>query len=147
MGIVRTIAGPRRFKMYLRGLAEHSGATPMGMRNDALCAAAEIILEIEKIGKRESAYQSVATVGVVENHPNVLNVVPGEVQLGVDVRGIEVSSLNRIERDMKEAAKRICRDRGIQYMDEKISDIPPIDMSDNVEQGLEQAARRIGVTS
>lgn len=64
VGIVGTIAGPVRYRVYLRGMAEHSGATPMDMRSDALCAAAEIILEMEKIGKWESAYESVATVGV-----------------------------------------------------------------------------------
>ncbi|MBQ7795613.1 MAG: hydantoinase/carbamoylase family amidase [Lachnospiraceae bacterium] len=147
VGIVTTIAGPRRFNIYLRGMAEHSGATPMSMRYDALCAAAEIILEIERIGKKEAAYQSVATVGVVTNHPNVLNVIPGEVELGVDIRGIEVSSLNRMERDMKEAAKQICKNRGIEYLDEKIGDIPPIGMSDSVELGLERAAKRLGISS
>lgn len=147
VGIVTTIAGPKRFHICLRGTAEHSGATPMSMRYDALCAAAEIILEIERIGKREAAYQSVATVGVVNNHPNVLNVIPGEVELGVDIRGIETSSLNRMERDMKEAAKLICKNRGIQYLDEKIGDIPPINMSDAVEMGLEQAAKRLGISS
>ena len=87
VGIVQTIAGPRRFNIHIHGNAEHSGATPMGMRTDALCAAAEIILEIEEIGKSESMYQSVATVGVITNHPNALNVIPGEVELGVDMRG------------------------------------------------------------
>lgn len=109
VGIVQTIAGPRRFKLYLRGMAEHSGATPMGMRCDAMCAASEIILELERIGNREAVYQSVATVGVVNNHPNALNVIPGEVELGVDIRGIEVSSLDRIEREMRESARRICK--------------------------------------
>ena len=147
VGIVTTIAGPRRFNMYLRGMAEHSGATPMAMRYDALCAAAEIILEIERIGKKEAVYQSVATVGVVNNHPNVLNVIPGEVQLGVDIRGVEVSSLNRMERDMKEAAKQICKNRGIEYLDEKISEIAPVNMSDMVQSGLEQAAKRLGISN
>lgn len=147
IGIVGTIAGPRRFRMYLRGMAEHSGATPMLMRADALCAAAEIILEAERVGKKEAVYQSVATVGVVENHPNVLNVIPGEVELGVDIRGIEVSSLNRMEKDIRESAEQICRRRGVEYLDEKISEIPPIDMSDTVQLGLEQAAKRLGIMS
>lgn len=145
VGIVQTIAGPRRFKLYLRGMAEHSGATPMGMRCDAMCAASEIILELERIGNREAVYQSVATVGVVNNHPNALNVIPGEVELGVDVRGIEVSSLDRIEREMRESARRICKKRGIEYLEVKTSEIPPIDMSEDVQNGLEMAARRLGV--
>ena len=145
VGIVQTIAGPRRFKLYLRGMAEHSGATPMGMRCDAMCAASEIILELERIGNREAVYQSVATVGVVNNHPNALNVIPGEVELGVDIRGLEVSSLDRIERDMRESARRICKKRGIEYLEVKTSEIPPIDMSEDVQNGLEMAARRLGV--
>lgn len=145
VGIVQTIAGPRRFKLYLRGMAEHSGATPMGMRCDAMCAASEIILELERIGNREAVYQSVATVGVVNNHPNALNVIPGEVELGVDIRGIEVSSLDRIEREMRENARRICKKRGIEYLEVKTSEIPPIDMSEDVQNGLEMAARRLGV--
>jgi N-carbamoyl-L-amino-acid hydrolase len=52
VGIVGTIAGPKRYRMYLSGMADHSGATPMSMRNDALCAAAAIILEVERIGHR-----------------------------------------------------------------------------------------------
>ncbi len=145
VGIVQTIAGPRRFKLYLRGMAEHSGATPMGMRCDAMCAASEIILELERIGNREAVYQSVATVGVVNNHPNALNVIPGEVELGVDIRGIEISSLDRIEREMRESARRICKKRGIEYLEVKTSEIPPIDMSEDVQNGLEMAARRLGV--
>ena len=145
VGIVQTIAGPRRFKLYLRGMAEHSGATPMGMRCDAMCAASEIILELERIGNREAVYQSVATVGVVNNHPNALDVIPGEVELGVDIRGIEVSSLDRIEREMRESARRICKKRGIEYLEVKTSEIPPIDMSEDVQNGLEMAARRLGV--
>ena len=145
VGIVQTIAGPRRFKLYLRGMAEHSGATPMGMRCDTMCAASEIILELERIGNREAVYQSVATVGVVNNHPNALNVIPGEVELGVDIRGIEVSSLDRIEREMRESARRICKKRGIEYLEVKTSEIPPIDMSEDVQNGLEMAARRLGV--
>lgn len=85
--VVSTIAGPRRWKLQLKGMAEHSGATPMSMRQDALCAAAEIVLAVERIGQREAALaESVATVGVIQNTPNALNVVPGAAELGVDLR-------------------------------------------------------------
>ncbi|NBI67651.1 Zn-dependent hydrolase [Pseudoflavonifractor sp. 60] len=147
VGIVQTIAGPRRFKLYLRGVAEHSGATPMAMRSDALCAAAELILEIERIGNKESLHQSVATVGVVQNQPNAMNVVPGEVELGVDIRGIDLASLDRIEYEMKDAARRICARRHIEYMEEKLSEFRPVDMSRGVQLGLEDAAQKLGISS
>jgi len=145
VGIVQTIAGPRRFNIHIHGNAEHSGATPMGMRTDALCAAAEIILEIEEIGKSESMYQSVATVGVVGNKPNALNVIPGEVQLGVDMRGIDIASLDRMEARLKATCKRVCEKRKLKYFREKTSDIPPIGMSLELQQKLLDAAKKLRI--
>lgn len=145
IGIVQTIAGPRRFNIHIHGNAEHSGATPMGMRTDALCAAAEIILEIEEIGKSESIYQSVATVGTVSNKPNALNVIPGEVQLGVDMRGIDPASLDRMEARLKAVCKRVCEKRKLKYFREKTSDIPPIGMSMELQQKLLRAAKELKI--
>lgn len=145
IGIVQTIAGPRRFLIHIKGNAEHSGATPMGMRTDALCAAAEIILEVEEIGKSESLYQSVATVGTVKVGPNALNVIPGEVTLGVDMRGIDSGSLDRMESRLKSACKKICDKRKVKYYREKTSDIPPINMSAELQQKLLAAAKRLRI--
>lgn len=145
VGIVQTIAGPRRFLIHIKGNAEHSGATPMGMRTDALCAAAELILEVEEIGKSESIYQSVATVGTVKVAPNALNVIPGEVTLGVDMRGIDSGSLDRMETRLKSACKKICDKRKVKYYREKTSDIPPINMSAELQQKLLAAAKKLRI--
>lgn len=145
VGIVQTIAGPRRFLIHIKGNAEHSGATPMGMRTDALCAASELILEVEEIGKTESFYQSVATVGTVKVSPNALNVIPGEVTLGVDMRGIDSGSLDRMEARLKAACKKICEKRKVKYYREKTSDIPPISMSAELQQELLAAAKKLRI--
>lgn len=147
LGIVSTIAGPRRYYLYFHGMAEHSGTTPMMMRNDALCAAAELILEVERVGRKESVYQSVATVGVIDNSPNALNVIPGEVKLGIDMRGIDNASLDRMEDTVLAAARRIAKQREIKLIEEKISNIPPIDMSKKVQAGLEKAAKNLGISN
>ncbi|PYG90313.1 N-carbamoyl-L-amino-acid hydrolase [Ruminiclostridium sufflavum DSM 19573] len=143
IGIVETIAGPRRFYFHINGMAEHSGATPMDMRNDALCGAAELILEIEQAGKEEAVYKSVATAGVVRNYPNAMNVIPGEVLLGVDIRGVDASSLDRTENRIKTAAKRICENRGLTYFRETISSIPPIKMTQEMQLKLAAAAKKL----
>lgn len=145
LGIVSTIAGPRRFMLHIIGQAEHSGATPMDMRNDALCGAAEIITEIESIGREEKMWKSVATVGVIQNEPNALNVIPGEVTLGVDMRGVDTDSLDRMENRMKSSAKKICEKRGLTFYKEKISEIPPIDMSRDMQEGLSAVAKKLKI--
>lgn len=147
VGIVQTIAGPRRFSIHILGTAEHSGATPMGMRTDALCAAAEIILEVEQIARDESIYQSVATVGVIRNTPNAMNVVPGEVEMGMDIRGVDISSLDRIESRVRTACKRICGKRKVTYYRQKTSDIPPINMDGELQKKLLDAARKLKISA
>ena len=147
IGIVSTIAGPIRYNMYFHGMAEHSGTTPMMMRNDALCAASEVVLDVERIGQRESMYQSVATVGVLHNRPNAMNVIPGEVQLGIDIRGIDRASLDRIEKGVLDSARTICRKRKVQLIEEKLSSIPPIEMTKELETKLEEVARRLHISN
>ncbi|MCU6748605.1 MULTISPECIES: M20 family metallo-hydrolase [Lachnospiraceae] len=147
LGIVSTIAGPIRYSLYFHGMAEHSGTTPMMMRNDALCAAAEVILEVERIGQRESMYQSVATVGVLYNRPNAMNVIPGEVEIGIDIRGIDPASLDRIERGVLDSARAICRKRKVQLIEEKLSSIPPIEMTKDLALKLEKAARELQISN
>lgn len=145
VGIVQTIAGPRRFRVHIHGMAEHSGATPMEMRSDALCAAAEIILEIEEIGREESRFRSVATVGTVQNLPNALNVIPGEVQLGVDMRGVDIASLDRMESRLRQVCRKVCAKRKLTYFREKTSDIPPIGMDPELQEKLLNAARTLRI--
>ncbi|RVU54294.1 M20 family metallo-hydrolase [Anaerosphaera multitolerans] len=144
IGIVTTIAGPRRFKYHITGKSEHSGATPMNIRKDALCGAAEIILEIEKIGLEESVLHSVATTGVVKNMPNALNVVPGEVELQVDTRGIDMESLNRMENHIYEEGKSICRRRGLQFIRERLGGSDPVEMDSKMQDKLEGVIEELG---
>lgn len=79
LGTVSGIAGQTRAKVAFTGHAGHAGATPMEMRRDALCAAAEFILEVERCGL-------IATVGQIEALPGASNVIPEQVTLSVDIR-------------------------------------------------------------
>ena len=162
VGVVSTIAGPRRWKLQLKGLAEHSGATPMSMRQDALCAAAEIVLAVERIGQREATLaESVATVGVIQNTPNALNVVPvgviqntpnalnvvpGAAELGIDLRGSRMDSLDRMERDTLSAARDICARRHIALTESKLSELDPVSMDEGIQKGLMAAAERLHIS-
>ena len=147
VGVVSTIAGPRRWKLQLKGLAEHSGATPMSMRQDALCAAAEIVLAVERIGQREAVRcESVATVGVIQNVPNALNVVPGAAELGIDLRGSDMDSLDRMEQDTLRTAREICDRRRIGLTESKLSELDPVRMDEGIQRGLAAAAAHLGIS-
>ncbi|MEL6930898.1 MAG: Zn-dependent hydrolase [Cyanobacteria bacterium J06600_6] len=90
IGVVEGIVGQRRFKITVEGSANHAGTTPMQMRCDALVAAAQVVLAVNKIGLTPG--QQVATVGKMEVKPNAANVVPGWVEMSLDIR--DLSSLH-----------------------------------------------------
>ena len=99
IGVVTSIAAPTRFKVIFTGQADHSGTTPMEMRKDALVAAAELIVALERICRRYSRMEKgrvVGTVGAIKIEPGVINAVPGAAELAVDIRSITGSAKRRV---------------------------------------------------
>ena len=84
VGIVTAIAGQSRCQITFTGRAGHAGTTPMNLRRDALCAAAEFVLAVEKQARTTTGL--VATVGQIQAKPGASNVIPGQVNLTLDVR-------------------------------------------------------------
>lgn len=84
VGVVTAIAGQSRVRAGFTGKAGHAGTVPMQSRRDALCAAAELVLEVERAARAEAG--SVGTVGQISALPGAGNVVPGEAQLSLDIR-------------------------------------------------------------
>ncbi|MGL5346979.1 MAG: hydantoinase/carbamoylase family amidase [Peptostreptococcaceae bacterium] len=146
VGIVSDIAGPRRFEICIHGEAEHSGATPMDMRSDALCAASEFILELERLGKEEAYRKSVTTVGVLSNSPNVLNVIPGEVNLGIDIRGIDINSLDLIEGQMYKVINEISEKRNVKFFIQSTGRFDPVKMSSYMQKKLIECSERLRIS-
>ena len=107
LGIVTAINGASRGHVVVRGVAGHAGTLPMAMRKDALSAAAEIVLEIEKIATQ--APDLVATVGTFEVQHGAGNVVPSLVKFSVDIRApqdkLRHDAIKRIEHALDSVSK------------------------------------------
>src|SRR5439155_6316635 len=86
--------GYKRGTKVFEGRAGHAGTTPMDARDDALVAAAEEILRLRDVAR--SIEGAVATVGAIEVEPGAANVIPGRVQLAVDVRAPDAERLTRL---------------------------------------------------
>lgn len=124
IGLVDAIAGSVRLRFTIRGRADHSGATPMRMRFDALAAASELVLAAEEAGRR---YRStVATVGRMEVRPNNVTTVPGGVTLGMDIRDIDADLQRLAARTVFARAAEIARRRGVTLAGRVVSDQPPV---------------------
>lgn len=84
VGLVTAISGASRYQIEVTGKAGHAGTVPMGLRQDALVAAAECIVEIERICTELP--DVVGTVGMINALPGAGNVIPGNVTLSLDLR-------------------------------------------------------------
>jgi allantoate deiminase len=86
VGVVTSIAGGSRVRARVEGLAGHAGTVPMPGRQDALAAASEMVLAIER-HCAERAESLVGTVGkLAVAGGGAINVIPGAVEFTVDVR-------------------------------------------------------------
>ena len=145
IGIVSGIAAPERFYVTIRGNADHSGATPMNLRHDALCGASKIILGIEEIASMQEEPPVVGTVGVVEVTPGAMNVIPGAVKLGVDIRSISKVARDSVVTLIKEFIDVIAEKRGLSYTIEPIAQDHPVAMHPAMIREIEEAVKSVGV--
>ena len=148
IGVVTTITGISHGTATVEGEANHAGATPMGERQDALAAAAEVILDVEaaanEIVETESE-TAVGTVGKLNVTPNATNVVPGGVELGIDVRDIREESIERIHDAIRESLDRVADERDVETAYEESVGVPPVPMSDRLREEVHAAGDRTGI--
>lgn len=145
IGVVEAIAAPIRMKLTVEGIASHSGATPMGKRRDALVTASHLVLAVEAEATMRAAHRVVGTVGIARVHPGALNVVPGRVELWVDIRGIDEGSLVETAGAVTKAAERIAAREGTRVTVETLASDTPVPMDPVIIAAIEAACQRLGV--
>lgn len=146
VGIVDVIAAPTRLKITVDGTANHSGTTPMNTRRDALVSAAMIILAIQEIGLEQSHYGTVATVGALKVHPGAMNVIPGCVEMWVDIRGVNHTSIIESLQDIKDAVSTVADGQDTSVAIEMLSSEKPVEMDNNIMSLIENACKFKGVS-
>ncbi|WP_342599137.1 M20 family metallo-hydrolase [Psychrobacillus sp. FSL H8-0483] len=136
IGIVTGIAAPVRLHVKIMGKASHSGTTPMNMRKDALLGASEISLALEKAAKREEEFGTVATIGVLNVHNGAMNVVPGNVEIKIDIRSTSLQSRQRVHNHLNETITLIKQNRQLDIESIEISSEEPVLLSEEINEVL-----------
>ena len=143
VGVVTAINGFTRLRVTLRGEAGHAGTVPMGLRRDALAAAAECVLAIEKIAKGHP--ELVATVGRLEAKPGAINVIPGEAQFTVDVRAPQDALRKQAVSDVRAQIAEISRQRKVESRSETLQELGSSACAPWLMRQLERAVEAQGV--
>jgi len=144
IGIVKTIAAPTRLKITVEGIAAHSGSTPMEERCDALVSAAMIILAIQEIALQQAGRGTVATVGALKVYPGSINVVPGLVEMWVDLRGVNQESIVECLQVIKDAISNITEEQDTVVAIEMISSEKPVEMNPEISKLIQKSCTDIG---
>ncbi|CAA9432606.1 MAG: N-carbamoyl-L-amino acid hydrolase [uncultured Rubrobacteraceae bacterium] len=142
VGIVTGIAGPAWLRLTLTGEAAHAGTTPMGLRRDALAAAAAVMGRIEREAMRTGT--SVGTVGQLELSPGGINIVPGHVSFSLDLRDIDEDIRNDVEARIMHEAMLLCEKRGVSLGTKTLQRLPPAPCSKLVQEAARAACREQG---
>lgn len=143
VGVVTGIAGPVWLRLSFEGEAGHAGTTPMGARRDALAAAAEVVGIVEE--EASATGSTVGTVGQIAARPGGINIIPGGVEMSLDLRDIDEAVRDGTERRIRERAGRACERRGIGLSFEELQRLPPAPCSREIRESIASACEELGV--
>lgn len=145
VGIVTGIAGPLWLKMSFIGEAGHAGNTPMIGRKDALVAAGEFIAALPLLPAMISD-SAVATIGKVEVHPNGVNVIPGQVDLYLDIRDIYTDTVDQLVALVIEKAKEITEKYKVSFDYKQTLKVNPFLVKEELLETLTEAVEKEGIS-
>ena len=113
VGVVTAINGQSRVRGGFVGKAGHAGTVPMERRQDALCAAAEFVLEAEAAAKADPG--AVATIGEISALPGASNVIPGEAKHSLDLRHPDDGARERLRDHLEQRGGEVAASRGCEH--------------------------------
>lgn len=145
IGIVEGICAPSYIHVSVEGEQKHAGSTPMNERKDSLCAASEIILEIEKIAKSYGNIHTVGTVGKINVFPNAQNVISGNSSFTIDIRDIDMDVKTNIINKISTFINNISKKRKVKITYEVTTDDIPRKSNKTIVKVIEQSCKRLKI--
>jgi N-carbamoyl-L-amino-acid hydrolase len=147
IGVVTAIAAPALLRVEWQGEGGHAGAVLMPGRRDALCAAAEAVLAVERAGLQSASPDTVATTGICLVHPGASNGIPDRVTVEIDVRDIDGATRDRVVAEIRTAIETIARRRNVAVRVNVLNADPPSAMAPGIITAIEAACTERGLAS
>lgn len=139
VGIVEGVLGITWFNVVVEGQADHAGPSPMPLRRDALSAAAEVVTMVERLAL-EAGPPTVGTVGRLVPDPGLINVVPGRVEMSVDLRHRSASGLEALVEAFQQNVRAIAHRRDVSIETERFWNSEPTPFDESLLAAVEEAA-------
>ncbi len=145
IGVVTGIVGQYRFMVTIIGRPNHAGTTPMNMRKDALVAASQLVLAINRLGL-ETKGEQVATVGHLTVAPNATNVVPARVDMSIDLRDLSDENLQYLIGQIVQEIEAIAQNTGTEISIEQKLHVMPTLAKPELMATIEEVCQNLNLT-
>jgi beta-ureidopropionase / N-carbamoyl-L-amino-acid hydrolase len=147
IGVVEGIVGIVHWEVTVEGFANHAGATPMNMRQDALLAASKFIIAVNEVVNSVKGTQ-VGTVGKIAVQPGAYNVIPGKVVLGLEIRDLNAPKIEMLFREIEKRASAISTDTKTKISFERQpNESKPALTDKKLQQIINASAKALGFTT
>jgi len=150
IGIVENICGISWINITIIGIENHAGTTPMEMRKDALVVAAEIVTFVNGLAieiKKNKSASIVGTVGRLNVYPNGTNIIPGKVELSIDIRDVVEENIEKFKNEIFKFTAKLEK----KYKIKTIINVPfthsPIHLSREVINIIESVSKDLKIRS
>lgn len=147
IGVVEGIVAIEWWTFTFKGFANHAGTTPMNMRKDPMLPAAEFILAVNEVAKSIDGKQ-VATVGKIDAFPGAGNVIPGQVELNLEIRDLSSEKIWSMYDELEKRAKAFAEKHGtsveIEHID--VASKPAI-ADDAIRKIITEQAAKLGLST
>jgi len=141
IGAVEDLQGISWQEITINGVANHAGTTPTRLRHDAGLAAARINTFLRDQLASTSA-STVATVGSIEFQPNVINVIPSQATLTVDLRDPDEARLKSAEAQLEEYLEKLAQQEAVTISIRRLARFEPVQFDSKLVASIEQAAEQ-----
>jgi len=146
IGVVTGVQGISWQELTLTGVSNHAGTTPMSMRHDAGLAAAKIAVFTRELALNLGGDQ-VATVGHISVKPNLINVIPNQVVMSVDLRNTDNAVLKLAEQQLADFIATTAQDEGVKITSRSLVRFNPVIFADDIVHAVEDEAKRQGLSA
>jgi beta-ureidopropionase / N-carbamoyl-L-amino-acid hydrolase len=144
IGAVEAITGLSWTEVTITGRSAHAGTTPMHLRRDALCAAAEVALFVRKLAQDMGGHQK-GTVGRIELYPNLVNVVAERAVMTVDLRNTDDSRLQEAEQQLAAFLDRLAGQEQVAVATRSLARFTPVVFPAEMVSLVETTARELAL--
>ncbi|BAO63167.1 Zn-dependent hydrolase [Pseudomonas protegens] len=145
IGVVMGCLGQKWFDLTLSGVEAHAGPTPMHLRKDALVGAAQVVSAVNRIAHAHQPH-ACGTVGCLSLHPGSRNVIPGQVQMTLDLRHLHADRLQAMVDEVRQVIEDSCRQHGLTFELSATADFPPLDFDPACVAAVRQGAEHLGLS-